>query len=131
MPQDNNPPEYAAANVHPPATPPQTPRTPRPKAFKGGIISYQNHTLTADCIIRDINERGVKLKFEKDALVPEQFALTIPMEGIKVDCKVKWRRGLLVGAEFISDMEADPRNARRQSVDAKYIVPRKSTVRKA
>ena len=105
-------------------------RTNRKRTFKAGIISYQNHTLTVDCIVRDINSDGVKLKFEKNALVPDWFMLTIPMDGRKVDCEVKWRVGQEVGAAFISDVQQDTRNVRKQSVDVKYVVPRKATLLK-
>ena len=103
-------------------------RTHRNRTFKTGIISYQDHTLTVDCIVRDINSEGVKLKFEKNALVPDSFMLTIPMDGTKVDCEVKWRVGQEVGAAFVSDRQTATRNVRKQSVDVKYVVPRKATL---
>jgi len=106
-------------------------RDRRNRTYKAGIASYQNHTLIASCIIRDLTPRGAKLKFEKGALVPERFLLTIPADGTKVDCEVKWRGGLELGVSFVSDVQPDTRNVRRQSVDVEYLVPRKPTLRKA
>lgn len=105
-------------------------RTLRRKSFKAGIISYQNHTLSVDCIIRDMNSNGAKLKFEKNALVPDHFMLTIPIEGKKVDCQVKWRNNLEVGVLFVAEMQDDTLNVRKQSVEVQYVVPKKSSILK-
>ena len=61
---------------HTPVGYPEDPRELRPrehrrKAFKAGIISYQNHSLTVDCVIRDISSSGVKLQFQEGVTVPE------------------------------------------------------------
>ena len=106
------------------------PREKRKRNYKAGIASYQNHTLTLDCVVRDITPGGAKLKFETGTVVPDRFRLTIPMDGIKVDCEVKWRDDLEVGVAFLSDMQTDMRNYRKQSVDVGYVVPRKSRILK-
>ena len=106
------------------------PREKRKRNYKAGIASYQNHNLTLDCVVRDMTPGGAKLKFETGTVVPDRFRLTIPMDGIKVDCEVKWRDDLEVGVAFLSDMQPDMRNYRRQSVDVGYVVPRKSKILK-
>ena len=107
-------------------------REHRRKAFKAGKVLYQNHTLTADCVIRDISSTGVKLQFQSDVIIPDHFTLTIPMEGKMVECQVRWRNQHQIGAVFTSDMELDPRNARKQSLDIEYVVGKKpSILRKA
>ena len=85
------------------------PREHRRKAFKAGIISYQNHALTVDCVIRDISSSGAKLQFQDGVMVPENFTLTIPMEGKRVDCQVRWRHKNQIGAVFVGQMELDTR----------------------
>jgi len=77
-----------------------------------------------------MNSSGAKLKFDKNAIVPDKFMLTIPVEGIKVDCQIKWRSNQEVGAVFVSDAQTDTRNFRKQSVDVEYVVPRKSSILK-
>ena len=104
------------------------PREHRRKAFKAGLISYQNHALTVDCVIRDISSSGVKLKFQEGVLVPEHFTLTIPMEGQRVDCQVRWRHKDEVGAVFVGQMELDPKNARKQSLDVEYVISKKQSI---
>ena len=104
------------------------PREHRRKAFKAGIISYQNHSLTVDCVIRDISSSGVKLQFQEGVMVPENFTLTIPMEGKRVDCQVRWRHKGQIGAVFIGQMEMDPKNARKQSLDLEYVIQKKQSI---
>ena len=106
-------------------------REKRNRMFKAGIASYQNNSITVDCVIRDLTSSGAKLKFEKGSFVPGLFMLTIPVDGIKVDCEVKWRHELEVGVAFVSDIQKDIRNIRKQSVDVKYVVPKKSVLRKS
>ena len=106
-------------------------REARKRIFKAGIASYQNDSLTANCVVRDINEHGAKLRFEKGAFVPEKFAFCIPVDGTKRDCEVKWRRNLDMGVVFVSEVEEQTRTRRRQAMDVKYVVPRKSYLRKS
>ena len=89
-------------------------REARKRIFKAGIASYQNDSLTANCVVRDINEHGAKLRFEEGAFVPEKFALCIPVDGTKRDCEVKWRRNLDMGVVFVSEVEEQTRTRRRQ-----------------
>ena len=104
------------------------PREHRRKAFKAGIISYQNHALTVDCGIRDISSPGVKLQFQEGVMIPENFTLTIPMEGNRVDCQVRWRHKTQIGAVFVGQMEQDSRNARKQSLDIDYVIQKKQSI---
>ncbi|MEP1209005.1 MAG: PilZ domain-containing protein [Rhizobiaceae bacterium] len=104
------------------------PREHRRKAFKAGIVSYQNHALTQDCVIRDISSGGVKLQFPKPAMIPDNFCLIIPMEGQRVECQVRWRKGNVVGAVFVGEMEQDARNARTQSLDIEYVISKKQSI---
>ena len=105
-------------------------RSTRRKAFKAGIISYQNHSLSNDCIIRDMSAKGAKLRFEKHTVVPDNFSLIIPVEGKKVDCQVKWRNDIELGVEFVSEIQTDKRNVRDQKIDVEFVVPRKPSLRK-
>jgi len=124
--------DYAAAPSTHIAFPSDTddvhPREHRRKAFKAGIISYQNHALTMDCVIRDISSSGVKLQFPKTAMVPDNFTLTIPMEGQRVECQARWRKGNIIGATFTGEMERDARNHRKQSLDIEYVISKKQSI---
>ena len=104
------------------------PREHRRKAFKAGIVSYQKDSLTADCVIRDISSSGVKLQFAKPVMIPDHFTLTIPIEGKRVECQVRWRKGNVIGATFLGEMQHDARNYRKQSLDVEYVISKKQSI---
>ena len=64
-------------------------------------------SLPRDCWISDISDGGVRLHSEVD--VPDEFILVLPAG--RRDCRVVWRLGHEVGAEFID--AAVPGFARR------------------
>ena len=104
------------------------PREHRRKAFKAGIVSYNDNSLTVDCVIRDISTSGAKLQFPKPALIPDRFALIIPMAGQRVECQARWRKGNVIGVEFVGEMEHDARNHRKQSLDVEYMIQKKQSI---
>jgi hypothetical protein len=56
-----------------------------------------------DCVVSDISEGGVRLHVE-GVEVPDRFVLLMndaPGPATPVDCKVVWRLGFEVGAEFL------------------------------
>ena len=64
-----------------------------------GLAKIQTATgsLPRDCWISDISDGGVRLHAEID--VPEEFILVLPAG--RRDCRVVWRLGHEIGAEFI------------------------------
>ena len=105
-------------------------RERRKRMFKAGIISYQNHNITVDCLIRDQSDGGLKIKTETEQMIPDHFHVTIPMDGIRVECQVRWRNGKELGVEIVGDADRDERNARVQSLQATGVKPRSSLLRK-
>ena len=70
-----------------------------------GLAKIQLGTgaLPRDCWISDISDGGVRLHAEID--VPDEFTLMLPgSHGGRRDCRVVWRLGLEVGAEFIDQI---------------------------
>jgi len=66
-----------------------------------GLAKIQTATgsLPRDCWISDISDGGVRLHSEVD--VPEVFTLILPGQGGRHECKVVWRLGHGIGAEFV------------------------------
>jgi len=64
-----------------------------------GLAKIQGATgsLQRDCWVSDISDGGVRLHVEVD--VPEEFTLILPSG--RRDCRVVWRLGQEVGAEFV------------------------------
>ena len=57
---------------------------------------------TRDCLVMDISDGGVRLN-AKGLDVPDEFVLLLSTDGVVRErmCKVAWRSGDEVGAEFV------------------------------
>jgi len=104
------------------------PREFRRRALKGGILSYQNHFLSIDCVVRNLSQSGAKLAIETDAIVPNKFDLSIPVDGTRVECLVRWRIDNQLGVRFVGQVGKDYRIARIQSLDPEFVVPRSTSI---
>ncbi|NWG26447.1 MAG: PilZ domain-containing protein [Pseudorhodoplanes sp.] len=72
----------------------------RHKSFLQGRIYYNNRRATVDCIVRDINDHGARLKFSDSALVPDAFELYIPNRQETFKVHAIWNNGTEVGVAF-------------------------------
>ena len=81
-------------------------------AMRGlGKIQFAAGSLLRDCWISDISDGGVRLHAEGVA-IPDEFVLTLPgLSGQRRDCRVAWRLGHEIGAEFV---DAGPDGFARQ-----------------
>lgn len=61
-------------------------------------------SLPRDCWISDISDGGVRLHAEMD--VPDEFTLVLPDLAGRRDCRVVWRLGHEIGAEFVDSFAA-------------------------
>ncbi len=64
-----------------------------------GLAKIQSGTgsLMRDCWVSDVSDGGVRLHAEFD--VPDEFTLVLP--GGRRECRVAWRLGHELGAEFV------------------------------
>lgn len=62
-------------------------------------IQFGAGSLPRDCWITDVSDGGVRLHCERD--VPDEFVLVLPGLGGRRECRVVWRLGHELGAEFI------------------------------
>jgi hypothetical protein len=68
-------------------------------------IQFGTGSLPRDCWISDVSDGGVRLHAEGVA-VPDEFMLMLPGAGAgggRRDCRVVWRLGHEIGAEFVDD----------------------------
>ena len=64
-------------------------------------IQFGTGSLPRDCWISDVSDGGVRLHAEGVA-VPDEFMLMLPgAGGGRRDCRVVWRLGHEIGAEFV------------------------------
>ena len=70
-------------------------------AMRGlGKIQAGTGSLPRDCWVSDVSDGGVRLHCEFD--VPDEFILALPgRNGARRECRVVWRLGHEIGAEFI------------------------------
>ena len=63
-------------------------------------IQLGTGSLLRDCWISDISDGGVRLHSEMD--IPDEFILILPgHQGGRRECKVVWRLGHEIGAQFV------------------------------
>jgi PilZ domain-containing protein len=73
-----------------------------------GLAKIQNGagSLPRDCIVTDVSDGGVRL-FAEGVEVPEEFVLVFGATRESRECRVMWRLGYEVGAEFIDTTQRD------------------------
>ncbi len=73
----------------------------RRRSLLSAKISFNNSGSTLSCIVRDISDGGARLQFEIPKDVPAEFDLILTDRNQKFASKVAWRRGNLVGVQFV------------------------------
>ncbi len=74
--------------------------SPRRRALKAGVVSFNGGNMTLPCVVRDISETGAKLKVDTGRHPPDQFQLQIELDGLVASCTVVWRDEQHIGVEF-------------------------------
>ena len=70
-------------------------------AMRGlGKIQAGTGSLPRDCWVSDISDGGVRLHSERTD-VPDEFTLVLPGVNGRRECRVVWRLGNEIGAEFV------------------------------
>lgn len=80
-------------------------RERRQRVLKKGIVSYNGGSITLEVMVRDFSTKGVKIKQLVDVPIPDHFTLDIPMDGVRMECQVRWRDGDTLGVLFLSEPE--------------------------
>jgi len=74
--------------------------SPRKKSFLRGCIYFNNRRAAADCLIRDISEKGARLIFSSAVAIPDIVDLYVPQKEQTLRAHVQWRHGDEVGVAF-------------------------------
>jgi PilZ domain len=88
----------------PGASPKNRRRTERHPMRGLAKIMFGTGSLPRDCWVSDISDGGVRLHAEGVA-VPDEFTLMLPGVGGRRECRVVWRLGHEIGAEFIDRIQ--------------------------
>lgn len=81
----------------------------RDRAFRDGKLVVNAGQSLINCIIRDQTERGAKLQVFAPTALPAYFKLLCVTQGTLYPAQVVWRRGNLVGIEFVGPPAREPR----------------------
>lgn len=73
--------------------------------LKKAIASYGDGSISTDVIVRDMSDSGVKIKIKETDFIPDRFQIFIELDGIRADCEVVWRKGMEIGARFVSAVQ--------------------------
>ena len=73
----------------------------------GGLAKIQLGTgsLARDCWVSNISDGGVRLHAE-GMDVPDEFTLVLTGNGGRRDCRVAWRLGHEIGAQFVDGLQS-------------------------
>jgi hypothetical protein len=82
-------------------------RWDRRRLFLRGFIRFPKNNTTVDCIVRDISERGARLRFKHALPIPEAIELHIPSKGQIVQSKLAWVDNCEAGISFESPVALD------------------------
>ncbi|MCC6946365.1 MAG: PilZ domain-containing protein [Bradyrhizobiaceae bacterium] len=72
----------------------------RKRSFLKGVVYYNNHLSSAECLIRDLSEHGARVQFGSVIGLPDTVELHIPARDQIIICQVRWRKGDEVGLAF-------------------------------
>ncbi len=71
---------------------------PRYRVLKTGKIEFGGWAV--DCLVRNLSLTGAALEVSSQSGIPQQFDLAVPGDGLKLHCRVVWRRDYRIGVQF-------------------------------
>ena len=72
---------------------------PRIRVMNPAKIDYGG--VKTPCVIRDLSVTGAALEIsELSGIIPTNFNLIMPEDGLKLPCHVVWRSGFKIGVAF-------------------------------
>lgn len=78
------------------------PRDPRRAWSQSALITLQGDFATRKCTVLDLSLQGAKIKIEDINFLKTTFDLKFSStERVGRHCKVVWRKGSIVGVEFV------------------------------
>lgn len=78
----------------------------RLRSFKGGRIILESQSFTSvECIIKDINSRGARIRVPELTRVDKSLQLIILPENYKVSAICRWQIGREAGLMFVTPIE--------------------------
>ncbi|WP_315813559.1 PilZ domain-containing protein [Bradyrhizobium sp. SZCCHNR2028] len=77
----------------------------RQRVYYGGVLTFNAGSSTLACIVRNFNNRGVKIELDGTVLLPDRVDVTIERRGWSRHARMIWRDGAGAGLAFDQDSE--------------------------
>ena len=87
----------------------EKPRAYRPRVFKGATIIVGTRSSEISCILRNQHEGGAGLLVGADVVVPAEFILYVPIDGVGYRSLLCWHHTERAGVRFVG-IEPKPRH---------------------
>ena len=71
---------------------------PRHRVSKAAKIEFHDNTIS--CVVRDLSLTGAAIEASVRSGIPERFTLIMPDDGLRLACRVAWRREYRMGVAF-------------------------------
>jgi len=75
-------------------------RSARQRRLNGAKIIFNNNSSVFDCVVRDLSDKGARLKVANPVGIPDFFDLRIDRNGARHRSKVVWRSADYIGVIF-------------------------------
>jgi len=72
--------------------------TSRNRVLKAGTIEFGGGAI--DCTVRNVSNTGAALDVTSPVGIPEKFTLVVPADGLRLPCRIVWRRERRIGVAF-------------------------------
>lgn len=76
----------------------ETRSAPRYRVAKSAKIDHGGDKIA--CILRDISATGAAIEILDLVRAPTEFTLIVPEDGLKLRCRVVWRKEYRIGVTF-------------------------------
>jgi|SRR5687767_9961308 hypothetical protein len=73
----------------------------RIRTLKAGKITFNRRLNVIDCIVRNMSEGGACIQIDSPDWLPEKFDLSIPIDGWKRACRLRWKTTDRVGVAYV------------------------------
>lgn len=83
----------------------------RYRTLKKGVITFNNHYSTAECVVRNISEHGAKLAMTQNHSIPKIFELRIHPDERFRPAEVMWRTMDALGVRFMDVAWSDVKSS--------------------
>ena len=80
----------------------------RSRVLKGAKLVHMRNWSLVDCVVRDLSETGARIVCGDQFAVANEFRFLVPTDNTIQNARVVWRRGDILGIEFIGEKTKAP-----------------------